>query len=108
MELLEDGVVAFLAAVGVTALVWLAVSFWTRRRKALDAWLLLPARGAGETLAFSVHELEEIRLQMGRQTQILVVDCGLTPEGKHILEILCREDDRLIGCAIEELEKMLR
>ena len=45
MELLQDGVVAALAAIGVTALIWLAASLLLWRERPVDAVYLV--RGCG-------------------------------------------------------------
>ena len=41
MELLQDGVVAALAAIGVTALIWLAASLLLWRERPVDAVYLV-------------------------------------------------------------------
>ena len=47
MEVLQDGVLAFLAATGLAALFWLLTG-WLRRREPARVMLLIPARpGAG-------------------------------------------------------------
>ncbi len=43
MEVLQDGVLAFLAATGAAALFWLLTG-WLRRREPARAVLLVPAR----------------------------------------------------------------
>ena len=45
MEVLQDGVLAFLAATGLAALFWLLTG-WLRRREPARVMLLIPARGA--------------------------------------------------------------
>lgn len=47
MEVLQDGVLAFLAATGAAALFWLLTG-WLRRREPARAVLLVPARGSGD------------------------------------------------------------
>ena len=43
MEVLQDGVLAFLAATGLAALFWLLTG-WLRRREPARVMLLIPAR----------------------------------------------------------------
>ena len=43
MEVLQDGVLAFLAATGLAALFWLLTG-WFRRREPARVMLLIPAR----------------------------------------------------------------
>ena len=57
MELLQDGVVAALAAIGVTALIWLAQS---------------------------------------RRLPVLLVDCGLTDEGRRAAALLSDMNTKLL------------
>lgn len=47
MELLQDGVVAALAAIGVTALIWLAASLLLWRERPVDAVYLVRVSGDG-------------------------------------------------------------
>ncbi len=47
MELLQDGVIAALAAIGVTALIWLAASLLLWRERPVDAVYLVRVSGDG-------------------------------------------------------------
>ena len=69
MELLQDGVVAALAAIGVTALIWLAAS--------LLLW-------------------RERRLAQSRRLPVLLVDCGLTDEGRRAAALLSDMNTKLL------------
>ena len=51
MELMGDGLIAFLAAVGVSTILWLlAETLLRRQRPVAEAVLVLPVRGDGVTL----------------------------------------------------------
>ena len=51
MELMGDGLIAFLAAVGVSTILWLlAETLLRRHRPVAEAILVLPVRGDGATL----------------------------------------------------------
>ena len=52
MELLHDGVIAALSAIGLTAVIWVIAGaiLHPRRRGTIDAVAVIPARGAAENL----------------------------------------------------------
>ena len=55
MEVLQDGVLAFLAATGLAALFWLLTG-WLRRREPARVMLLIPARPGWQTAASGAEE----------------------------------------------------
>ena len=75
MELLQDGVIAALAAIGVTALIWLAASLLLWRERPVDAVYLVRVSGDGTGLDVTLR-----RLAQSRRLPVLLVDCGLTDE----------------------------
>lgn len=91
MELLQDGVVAALAAIGITALLWLAASLVLGRERAVDAAYLVRAAGDGARLDVTLRQLEQ-----NRRLPVLLVDCGLTEEGRRAAELLTGDRIRLI------------
>ena len=84
MELLQDGVVAALAAIGVTALIWLAASLLLWRERPVDAVYLVRVSGDGTGLAQS------------RRLPVLLVDCGLTDEGRRAAALLSDMNTKLL------------
>ncbi|MEA5143851.1 MAG: hypothetical protein VB023_09790 [Oscillibacter sp.] len=107
MLLLQDGIIAFLAAVGLTALVWLLIGLLPRLKKPrVDALLVVRAKEAG-ALEYNVHELEGLRAQLGRDTPIVMVDCGLDEEGRSMAAMLIGEERDIMLCAPEELQNYL-
>ena len=91
MELLQDGVVAALAAIGVTALIWLAASLLLWRERPVDAVYLVRVSGDGTGLDVTLR-----RLAQSRRLPVLLVDCGLTEEGRRAAELLTGDRIRLI------------
>ena len=91
MELLQDGVVAALAAIGVTALIWLAASLLLWRERPVDAVYLVRVSGDGTGLDVTLR-----RLAQSRRLPVLLVDCGLTAEGRRAAELLCGGNVRLL------------
>ena len=69
MNLLQNGVIAMLAAVGLSTLVWLVVSALTRLgyHPAMPMWFVIPARGDAPELQQTVHELERLRREKTRR-----------------------------------------
>ena len=57
MELLQDGVVAALAAIGVTALIWLAASLLLWHERPVDAVYLVRVSGDGTGLDVTLRRL---------------------------------------------------
>ena len=93
MELMREALVAFLASVGLTALLWLSMELLLRRRERLPtAVVLLPLRGAAEDLEESVRTLRWLG-----DPAIWLIDCGLNEEGTHRAKLLVqdREESRL-------------
>ena len=87
MELLQDGVVAALAAIGVTALIWLLL--W--REHPVDAVYLVRVSGDGTGLDVTLR-----RLAQSRRLPVLLVDCGLTDEGRRAAALLSDMNTKLL------------
>lgn len=90
MELLQSGVVAALAATGLTTLLWLAASL-LYREAAVAAVYLVPVSGDGAGLDVTLR-----RLHQNRRLPVLLVDCGLTAQGLRAVELLAGPGVRLV------------
>ena len=88
MELLQDGVVAALAAIGVTALIWLAASLLLWREHPV---YLVRVSGDGTGLDVTLR-----RLAQSRRLPVLLVDCGLTDEGRRAAALLSDMNTKLL------------
>lgn len=108
MTLLQDGVIALLAAVGLTAILWLLADMILRRREEVPVVLLLPLRDAAEELEYQVYCLMELRSRTGRDTPILLMDCGLRDEARRRAEALTQTHAALVMMRPEELERYLQ
>ena len=71
------------------------------------ASVLICARGDGEGLEQQVRELSLLRRERGAVGEILLVDCGLSEEGKHLCRILSRAERSVTLCNIEEISKYI-
>ena len=74
MQLLQDGVIAALAAVGLATIVWFTVTALThpRERVRSETAVIVPARGAAETLEHTVRTLESERYASGGFSRIII------------------------------------
>lgn len=90
MELIQDGAIAFLSAVGLTACVWLvAGAFLSGRCCNPEIRLVLPLKGTAPEMETDLRELLRTRHTLPKAT-ILLVDCGLTEEARQAAEYFCR------------------
>ena len=107
MELMGDGLIAFLAAVGVSTILWLLAETLLRRHSPVaEAVLVLPVRGDGATLERALHLTMEQRTT--GETPILLADCGLDETGLHLAQSLTQRYSRVQLCPAEELENYLK
>lgn len=95
MQLLEDGIIAALAAVGLVTLLFLLISGLVRPRcrGTLGATAVVPCR-AGEAAALeqTVRNLERIRDESGVFRRIVILDRGMDEETQTIAAVLCKDD----------------
>ena len=89
MTLLQDGLIAFLSAVGVTTLVWIvAGAFFRAGRPAIPGLLLvLPLRGEALAMEADVRELRRARNHLPG-AKIVLADCGLSDDAKALAACL--------------------
>ena len=109
MRLWQDGIMALLAAIGLAAILWALVRFLLFQppgRAGIVA--LICARGDGEDLEQQVRELSLLRRERGIVGEILLVDCGLSEEGRRICRLLARTDRRITICKSDEIETYIR
>lgn len=94
MLLLQDGVLAFLSAVGLTTIVWAAAGVLLRigGRPAIPGLLLvLPLRGEALAMEADVRELR--RVQGGLPgAKIVLADCGMTPDAQALARYLAQRE----------------
>ena len=88
MTLLQDGLIAFLSAVGLTALVWLVAGavLHTGRPIVPGLLLVLPLRGEALAMEADVRDLPGARM--------VLVDCGLTEDARGLAQYLADREKR--------------
>ncbi len=108
MQLWQDALIALLAAIGLASLIWLFVrTLLFRPVISHSALVLLCARGDGQELEQQVRALVMLRRERGIVGEILVVDCGLSEEGRHLCYLLARQEHSVTLCHCEEIENYL-
>ena len=104
MRLWQDGVIALLAAIGLSSIFW----YFLRTLFFLPvtnhpALVLICAKGSGEGLEQQVRALAVLRRQRGAVSAILLVDCGLNEEGEKLCRALSHMEHSVILCEIGEI-----
>ncbi|MBQ4582432.1 MAG: hypothetical protein IJB04_04250 [Oscillospiraceae bacterium] len=108
MEVFTDGLVAFLAAVGLSALAWMAAELLLGRREiSVHAMIVLPVRGSGAELDEAVYAACRLRPRLGRYTPVVLADCGLDEEGQARAAALCRANNCVTVVLPSQLEEWI-
>lgn len=97
MMLLQDGLIAFFSAVGLTTVVWLvAGAFFHAGRPAIPGLLLvLPLRGEALAMESDVRELRRIQGQLPG-AKIVLADCGLTADARDLAQYLADREKNAV------------
>jgi hypothetical protein len=92
--MLEDGLIAFFSAVGLTTCVWLAAGVFLSAGKCRnpDIRLVLPVSGAAPAMEADLRELLRMRHSLP-DADVILEDRGLTEEARDVAECLCRRFD---------------
>lgn len=95
MTLLQDGLIAFLSAVDLTALVWLVAGavLHTGRPIVPGLLLVLPLRGEALAMEADVRELRRLQSRLPGARMVLV-DCGLTEDARGLAQYLADREKR--------------
>lgn len=103
MLLLQDGILAFLSAVGLTTIVWVVGSTFLRvGRTAIPGLLLvLPVQGEALALEADMRELRRVQSALPG-SKIVLEDHGLTSDARHLAQYLAdREKNAVLVSAGE-------
>ncbi|MBR3560131.1 MAG: hypothetical protein IKN81_01130 [Oscillospiraceae bacterium] len=99
MELLEDSVLAALAAIGLVTVLFLLISGLPRRGAAAEAFAVVPCRaGEGAALERAVHALERSRYDCGGFCRIVILDRGMDEDTRRTAVLLCHESYDVTIC----------
>ena len=95
MVVLQEGIIAFLSAVGLTTVVWLSagVLFRAERPSVPGLLLVLPLRGEAPAMEADMRELRRLQGRLPG-ARIVLADCGLTDDARGLAQYLAdREED---------------
>ena len=109
MQIWQDGLVALLASVGLASIMWTLVRavLFAGPEVRRELAVLLPVQGDGGQLEEQVRALQALRRERGLAGRALLVDCGLSEEGRKLAEALAREYRWVSVCARDEVGKSL-
>ena len=105
MQLWQDGVIAMLAAVGLASMVWTVVKavLFAGPERRVEIAALLPVQGGGEGLEEQLRFLQRMREEQLMFGRALVVDCGLSDEGRKLARILVGKYRWVTLCGKDEV-----
>lgn len=69
---------------------------------------VVPAAGSGDGLEQTLRHLHWLRTEKLSHFTILVVDAGLSPAGRELIETMLRKDPSLLFCPAEEAPLILK
>ena len=94
MYLLQDGILAFLSAVGLATVVWfMAGALLHAGRPAIPGLMLvLPLQGEALSMEADVRELRRLQSQLPG-AKIVLRDCGMTAQARALAEYLVQRQD---------------
>ena len=109
MVLLQDGLIAFLSAVGLVSVVWMAagVLLHAGRPTIPGVMLVLPLRGEAPAMEADVRELRRIRHQLPG-CRILLADCGMSEEARMMALYLAERQEGAAVCDVKEGDALWR
>ena len=106
MRLWQDGIIALLASIGTATLLWWTVQALIyvppRHRGTV---ILVTARGDGDDLEAQIRALSLMGGEHPLVGEILLVDCGLTEEGKTLCRLLERQHRRVSLVSMDDISK---
>ena len=94
MTLLQDGILAFFSAVGMTTVVWLAAGavLHAGRPTIPGLLLVLPLRGDALAMEADVRELRRIQGRLPG-AKIVLADCDLTEDAREVAQYLADREE---------------
>ena len=94
MGMLQDGLLAFFSAVGLTTVVWLlgGALFRGGRNVIPGLLLVLPLRGEALAMESDVRTLRRVRHQLPG-AKIVLADCGLSQEARALAVYLAEKEE---------------
>ena len=108
VSILRDGLLAFLAAVGMVGLAWTMAGILVRRgRPGTAAYIVLRAQGDGEGLDWAVYTACRMAAELGCCATVVLADCGLDEKGKARAETLRRANRCVTVLTPSQIEEFI-
>ena len=101
MQLLEDGIIAALAAIGLVTLLFALLSALLRPKNCdgSDAFAVVPCHsGEGARLERTVRTLERARYDCGGFCRIVILDRGMDEDAQKVAALLCHDSFDVTIC----------
>ena len=97
MVVLQEGIIAFLSAVGLTTVVWLSagVLFRAGRPSVPGLLLVLPLRGEAPAMEADMRELRRLQGRLPG-ARIVLADCGMSADAKALARYLAEREENVI------------
>ena len=94
MTVLQDGILTFFSAVGMTTVVWLAAGalLHAGRPTVPGLMLVLPLKGEALAMEADVRELRRIQGRLPG-AKIVLADCGLTEDAREVAQYLADREE---------------
>ena len=108
MTFWQEGLIALLATIGLAAIIWLpirSVCFLPGIKRRLTA--IFCVQGDCTELDREVSALVLLRRECGIQGSILLLDCGLSDEGRRICRLLTKLHPTVILCDRDDAESLI-
>ena len=108
MTIWQDGLIALLATVGLAAIIWLpirAVCLLPEINRRIVA--VLCVQDDCVDLEQQVRALLHLTKECGISAKLLLVDCGLSEEGRGICRLICRLHPQVTLCDRHEIESLI-
>ena len=103
-----DILLAVVCAAGLALVGWWLFGLLLRPLPGREVKVVLPGRGDGEGLEQQVRILRGMRRERNVFSLILLVDCGLSEEGKKLSRLLAKQDRWVTICQPNEIDSYLR
>lgn len=109
MELLEQSLLAFFAAVGIAWTVWTVAGalFLSKREKLETVVALVPVAQDAPALERTVAGLSWTTICGQKFDRILIADCGLDEEGREVARRLARQNAAVALCTMDSAATFL-
>jgi hypothetical protein len=81
---------------------------WTGRRGDSGVFTLISADGDGDSLEHTVQSLKMLNENGSLVSRVIIVDTGLSPDGRKLAELLARDNESLLSiCKPSEVTEII-